>query len=69
MGIVVVNDDSIFIGWLVFIIRNFLCIVDMLFFGYLVGLVSISLNLDFKCIGDLVVGILVVYWDKVFVFL
>ncbi|MGB3623325.1 RDD family protein [Ketobacter sp. MCCC 1A13808] len=64
MGIAVVNDDSTPIGWSASIIRNFLRIVDMLPFGYLAGLVSISLNPDFKRIGDLAAGTLVVYRDK-----
>ena len=64
MGIAVVNDDSTPIGWSASIIRNFLRIVDMLPFGYLGGTLCICLNRDFKRIGDLAAGTLVIYRHK-----
>lgn len=64
MGIAVVNDDSTPVGWSASIIRNFLRIVDMLPFGYLAGTLCICLNRDFKRIGDLAAGTVVIYRQK-----
>ncbi|MAR91252.1 MAG: RDD family protein [Pseudomonadota bacterium] len=64
MGVAVVNDDSTPVGWTASIVRNFLRIVDFLPLGYLTGLVSMTVNKDFKRIGDLAAGTLVVYRDR-----
>lgn len=64
MGIAVVNDDSTPVSWSASIVRNFLRIVDFLPMGYITGLVSMSLNQDFKRIGDLAAGTVVIYREK-----
>jgi uncharacterized RDD family membrane protein YckC len=64
MGIAVVNDDSTPVSWSASIVRNFLRIVDFLPLGYLTGLISMILNKDFKRIGDLAAGTVVIYREK-----
>ncbi|RLU01522.1 RDD family protein [Ketobacter sp.] len=64
MAIAVVNDDSTPIGWSASIVRNFLRIVDFLPMGYVTGLVSMILNKDFKRVGDLAAGTVVIYREK-----
>ncbi|MBA56112.1 MAG: hypothetical protein CMK89_16800 [Pseudomonadales bacterium] len=64
MGIAVVNDDSTPVSWSASIVRNFLRIVDFLPMGYITGLVSMTLNKDFKRIGDLAAGTVVIYREK-----
>ena len=64
MDIAVVNDDSTPISWSASIVRNFLRIVDFLPMGYVAGLVSMILNKDFKRIGDLAAGTVVIYREK-----
>ena len=59
--IAVVNDDNTPIGWSASIIRNFLRIVDFLPFNHIAGLICMTVNRDFKRIGDLAAGTLVVY--------
>ncbi|HAG96526.1 MAG: hypothetical protein CSH49_04575 [Alcanivorax sp.] len=64
MNIAVVNDDSTPVSWSASIVRNFLRIVDFLPMGYITGLISMILNQDFKRIGDLAAGTVVVYRDQ-----
>lgn len=64
MGIAVVNDDSTPVSWSASIVRNFLRIVDFLPIGYITGLTSMTLNKDFKRIGDLAAGTVVIYREK-----
>lgn len=61
MQIAVVNDDNTPVGWSASIVRNFLRIVDFLPMNHVAGLVCMTLNRDFKRIGDLAAGTLVVY--------
>lgn len=61
MGLQVVHDDGTPVAWPAALIRNLLRAVDFLPFLYGVGLVSIIANRDFKRLGDLVAGTLVVY--------
>lgn len=63
MGLCVVYDDGILVGWVVLLLCNLLCFVDILFFGYVFGLFCCLNYLVFKCLGDIVVGILVVYCE------
>ncbi len=63
MGIAVVNDDNTPVGWSASIVRNFLRIVDFLPASYITGLVAMTLNRDFKRIGDLAAGTVVIYRD------
>ena len=64
MNIAVVNDDNTPIGWSASIVRNFLRVVDFLPVSYLTGLTTMILNRDFKRVGDLAAGSVVVYRDK-----
>jgi len=61
MGLCVVHDDGTPIGWPSSITRNLLRSADMLPFGYTFGLVSCLLQKQFKRLGDLAAGTLVVY--------
>lgn len=64
MGIRVMHDDGTEIGWQASLIRNLLRSVDFLPLLYGFGLVSMLLNRDFKRLGDITAGTLVVYTDK-----
>lgn len=61
MGIMVINDDGTPIDWSSSIVRNLLRFADFLpiFFGF--GIISMLLNKDFKRLGDLAAGTLVVH--------
>lgn len=61
MGLQVVHDDGTPVAWPAALIRNLLRAVDFLPFFYGVGLASVMVNRDFKRLGDLVAGTLVVY--------
>ena len=64
MGLQVVHDDGTPVAWPAALIRNLLRAVDFLPLFYGVGLLSILVNRDFKRLGDLVAGTLVVYRDR-----
>ncbi|MCW8891295.1 MAG: RDD family protein [Sedimenticola sp.] len=64
MGLEVIHDDGTPIGWSASLIRNLLRTVDFLPFLYATGLIAILLNQDFKRLGDLAAGSLVIYRDK-----
>lgn len=61
MGIMVINDDGTPIDWSSSIVRNLLRFADFLpmLFGF--GIISMLLNKDFKRLGDLAAGTLVVH--------
>jgi len=61
MGLYVVHDDGTPIGWPSSITRNLLRAADMLPVGYGLGLVACLLQKQFKRLGDLAAGTLVVY--------
>lgn len=61
MGIAMVNDDNTPIRWSASIVRNFLRGIDFLPIGYLLGMISMIVNRDFKRIGDLAAGTIVIY--------
>lgn len=63
-GIKVLHDDGTPIGWSASLIRNLLRVVDFLPIMYGFGLASIMLNRDFKRLGDLAAGTIVVYQEK-----
>lgn len=63
MGLRVVNDDGVPVGWSAAMIRNLLRFVDFLPVLYGFGLLSMLLNPDFKRLGDIAAGTLVVYRD------
>jgi uncharacterized RDD family membrane protein YckC len=61
LGLAVVNDDGTPVGWTASILRNLLRVADFLPFAYLIGLVAMVLDHDFKRLGDLAAGTVVVY--------
>lgn len=60
-GLRVIHDDGTPIGWSASIIRNLLRSADFLPFGYAAGVVSMLVHRDFKRLGDLAGGTLVVH--------
>lgn len=64
MGLRVIHDDGTPVGWTASLIRNMLRFVDMLPFGYSLGAISCLQHAQFKRLGDLAAGTLVVYRDQ-----
>ena len=60
-GLAVLNDDGTPVRWPGALTRNLLRAVDFLPFLYAFGLVTMLLNRDFKRLGDLAAGTVVVY--------
>lgn len=63
MGLLVVHDDGTPVGAPASLIRNLLRVVDFLPIFYGVGLVSTLLDRDFRRLGDLAAGTLVIHAD------
>ncbi|MGB4073499.1 RDD family protein [Pseudomonas sp.] len=63
MGLRVIHDDGTPIGWAASLTRNLLRFVDMLPFGYTLGILSCLNHPAFKRLGDIAAGTLVVYRD------
>ncbi|VAW80061.1 hypothetical protein MNBD_GAMMA12-3265 [hydrothermal vent metagenome] len=63
MGLMVVHDDGTPISWSSSFTRNLLRSVDFMPFGYFFGFISCLCNKDFKRLGDLSAGTVVVYTD------
>lgn len=61
MRIAVMHDDGSPISWRGSIIRNTLRFVDAFPFYYIPGILSMMLNSEFKRMGDLVAGTVVIY--------
>jgi len=61
MKIKVLQDDGVPVGWATSLIRNLLRTVDFLPLFYCFGIVSMLLTRDFKRLGDLAAGTVVVY--------
>ncbi|HVJ12781.1 MAG TPA: RDD family protein, partial [Burkholderiales bacterium] len=61
MGIAVLNDDGTPLRWPGALTRNLLRAVDFLPFLYGIGLAAMLINRDFKRLGDLAAGTVVVY--------
>ena len=61
MGIAVLNDDGTPLRWPAALTRNLLRAVDFLPFLYGIGLAAMLANRDFKRLGDLAAGTVVVY--------
>jgi uncharacterized RDD family membrane protein YckC len=61
LGLAVLNDDGTPLRWPGALTRNLLRAVDFLPFLYAFGLVTMLLNRDFKRLGDLAAGTVVVY--------
>lgn len=64
LGIRVLCDDGTPVGWYQSTVRNFLKFVDFLPILYGAGLLSMLLQKDFKRLGDLAAGTLVVYTER-----
>jgi uncharacterized RDD family membrane protein YckC len=64
MGIAVLNDDGTPLRWPGALTRNLLRAVDFLPLLYGVGLVTMLANRDFKRLGDLAAGTVVVYANE-----
>jgi len=63
MKIAVVNGDGTPLGWRAAILRNVLRFADMLPFGYAAGLTSMVLDKQFRRLGDLAAGTVVIHRD------
>ena len=63
MGLRVIHDDGTPIGWAASLTRNLLRFVDILPFGYTLGILSCLNHPAFKRLGDLAAGTLVVYQE------
>lgn len=64
LGLRVVHDDGTPVGWAASLTRNLLRFVDILPFGYTLGILSCLSHPAFKRLGDLAAGTLVVYRDE-----
>jgi uncharacterized RDD family membrane protein YckC len=64
LGLAVVNDDGTPVGPSASLIRNLLRAVDFLPLFYGVGLVSMLVDRDFRRLGDLAAGTLVIYAER-----
>ncbi len=64
MGIRVMHDDGTEVGWQASLIRNLLRTADLLPFAYGFGLVSMLVSRDFKRLGDITAGTVVVYRER-----
>jgi uncharacterized RDD family membrane protein YckC len=64
MGIAVLNDDGTPLRWPAALTRNLLRAVDFLPVLYGVGLVAMLCNRDFKRLGDLAAGTVVIYLSE-----
>ncbi|MFT5584406.1 MAG: putative RDD family membrane protein YckC [Cognaticolwellia sp.] len=65
LGLRVVRDDGTPVDWTASVLRNLLRFADGLPFGYQVGLASIMMSKDFKRLGDIAAGTVVIYSDRV----
>ncbi|VXC92533.1 conserved hypothetical protein [Pseudomonas sp. 8Z] len=64
LGLRVVHDDGTPVGWAASLTRNLLRFVDLLPFGYTLGILSCLNHSAFKRLGDIAAGTLVVYRDE-----
>lgn len=64
LGLRVVHDDGTPVGWAASLTRNLLRFVDLLPFGYTLGILSCLNHPAFKRLGDIAAGTLVVYRDS-----
>jgi uncharacterized RDD family membrane protein YckC len=63
LGLVVLHDDGTPVGWGASLIRNLVRFADFLPFGYGFGLLTMLVQRDFKRLGDLAAGTIVVHRD------
>ncbi|NSL57024.1 RDD family protein [Uliginosibacterium aquaticum] len=64
LGLMVVNDNGTPVGWGASFSRNLLRVADMLPMAYGCGLVTMLCHQEFRRLGDIVAGTLVVYREK-----
>jgi len=64
LGLVVLHDDGTPVRWPAAVARNLLRAIDFLPFAYGFGLVAMLASRDFKRLGDLVAGTVVVYREE-----
>ena len=64
LGIKVVHDDGSELTWQSSFIRNLLRAADFLPFYYGFGLITMMSNRDFKRLGDISAGTIVIYTEK-----
>jgi len=64
LGLQVLHDDGTPVGWAASLTRNLLRVVDLLPFGYSLGILSCLAHPTFKRLGDLAAGTLVVYRER-----
>lgn len=64
LGLRTLNDNGTPIGWSASLVRNLLRAVDFLPFFYAFGLISTLVTRNFKRLGDLAAGTLVVYHTR-----
>lgn len=64
MGLTVVHDNGTPIGWPAAMIRNLLRVIDFFPLFYGAGVASMLINRQFKRLGDLAAGTLVVYVEQ-----
>lgn len=64
LNLYVCHDDGTPVNWQSSMLRNLLRVADFLPFGYAIGLLTMLCNKDFKRLGDLAAGTVVVYRDK-----
>jgi uncharacterized RDD family membrane protein YckC len=65
LGLVVLHDDGTPVSWSASVVRNLMRTVDFLPLFYGFGIVAVVLSRDFKRLGDLAAGTVVVYRDSV----
>jgi len=63
LNLYVCHDDGTPVNWQSSMLRNLLRVADILPFFYVIGLLSMFINRDFKRLGDLAAGTVVVYQD------
>lgn len=64
LGLEVIHDDGTPVGWAASLTRNLLRFVDMLPLGYFLGALSCLAHPQFRRLGDIAAGTLVVYRDR-----
>jgi uncharacterized RDD family membrane protein YckC len=65
LGLRVLHDDGTPVGWTASLLRNLLRAADFLPLAYGAGIASMMLNEDFKRLGDLAAGTVVVHQGEV----
>jgi uncharacterized RDD family membrane protein YckC len=63
-GLAVVHGDGTPIGWTAALVRNVMRSADMLPIGYVAGLTSMLLDSQFRRLGDLAAGTIVIHRDE-----